>query len=273
MKKFALVLAAVAAVAMTACGGKKAAQEEAPAAAQSQETFEEQQIKMGMKVHLDSLTECWLRLKPMAVTYNAQEGKVKLTAEQKKVLPDYLSNPDEIMGSLESLSLKYRAMVVFDTDKEIANLYGMKDVYTPAINKLAVEVDDPAVKYLFNVEEKVTYQERMSEVYRLEEESGRANYFWEAAATAIVEQLYIIGRNQDVFLASFTDQDAEDITFHVSILVDAYADLAEYNTELARLYNVILPLQALNAITVDELRKQLNEIDADIVNARKALFM
>ncbi|MDO4496216.1 MAG: hypothetical protein Q4B58_00055 [Bacteroidales bacterium] len=274
MKKIALVLAAVAALAMTACGGKKAAQNESAEAPQSQESFQEQQIKMGMKVHLDSLTNAWLRIeKPMAVTYNAQEGKVKLSDAQKKVLPDYLVNPDEVMGSLESLSLKYRAMVVFDMDKEVAKLYGMNDVYTPAINKLAAEVDDPAVKYLYNVDEKVTYQERMNKVYSLEEENGRANYFWEAAATSIIEQLYILGRNQEVFLASFTDQDAEDITFYVSLLVDAYADLAEYNSELARLYNVILPLQVLNAITVDELRTQLNQIDADIANARKALFM
>lgn len=271
MKKFALVLAAVAAVALTACSGKKAAQEET-AQEPAQESFEEQQIKLGMKVELDSLTKAWLNLKPMAVVFNAQEGKVKLSDEQKKVLPDYLINPDSVTGAL-NLSLKYRAMVVFDVDKEVAKVYGMNDVYTPAITKIAAEIDDPAVKYLFNVDEQVTYQERMNEVYRLEEENGRANYFWEAAAASIIEQLYILGRNQEVFLASFTDDDAADITFHVGNLVDAYADLAEYNQELAKLYNVILPLQVLNAITVDELRTQLNQIDADVVNARKALFL
>lgn len=269
MKKFAFVLAAAAVVTLTACSGKKAQENQE---AQPEESFQEQQIKAGMSVQLDSITEEWLRLKPMAVYYNANEGKVQITDAQKKVVPDYLINPDSV--NADNLSLKYRAIAVYEIDKSVADLYGMTDVYTPAIQKLGSEIDDPqATDYFMNVSDTVSYQTRMHEIYRLEEEAGRANYFWEVAATSIVEQLYILGRNQDTFLASFTDKDAEDITFHVSILVDAYADLAEYNQELANLYNVILPLQVLNAITVDELRTQLNQIDADIVNARKALFM
>ena len=273
MRNIAFVLATVTAVALTSCSGNKNTQNNNSEKAIQTETTQEQQIKLGMKAHLDSLTLAFLRLKPTSVSYNARNGKIVLSEQQKKVRPDYLMNPDEIMNSLESISLKYRALAIFDIDKSISDAYNMKDVYTEPISKLVVELDDPAVKYLKNVEENVTYQERIDKVYHIAEDNGRANYFWETAAASIIEELYIIGHNQEVFLAGFTDKDAEDITLHVSILVNAYKELAEYNTELAKLYNVILPLQAINAISVDQLRDQLNQIEKDVTKARKELFL
>ena len=113
----------------------------------------------------------------------------------------------------------------------------------------------------------------MNEIYKIEEDAGRANYFWETAATALIEQLYIVGQNQDKLLSTFTDKDAEDITWHLSILVDAYKELSDYNPELKKLYGVLKPLEVINAITVDELRSQLNGIKAQVEQARATLFI
>lgn len=271
MKKFAFIVAAAALFA--ACSGNKQQNAENNEPAQAEESFQEQQIKAGMSARLDSLTECYMRVKPFAMFDKSKEGVVALTADEKKVAPDYLMNPDQIMNTLESLSLKYRALVVLDTDAQVAKLYEMPDVYTEPVAKLMGEVNDPAVKFFMENDGKMERSEMMKEIYKVEEEAGRANYFWEASATAIIEQLYIIGQNQEKFLASFTDKDAEDITWHLSILVDAYEDLAEYNLELRKLYNVLLPLEALNAITVDEFRSQLNGIKTQVEEARAALFL
>ena len=272
MKKFAFLFAAAALFA--ACSGNKQqnnADTTEPAAAT--ESFQEQQIKAGMSARLDSLTEAYMRVKPFAMFDKSKEGVVALTADEKKVAPDYLMNPDQIMNTLESLSLKYRALVVLDTDAQVAKLYEMPDVYSEPVAKLMSEVNDPAIKFFMENDGKMERSEMMKQIYKIEEEAGRANYFWEASATGIIEQLYIIGQNQEKFLASFTDKDAEDITWHLSILVDAYEDLAEYNLELRKLYNVLLPLEALNAITVDEFRSQLNGIKAQVEQARAALFL
>ena len=272
MKKIAFLFAAAALFA--ACSGNKqqtAENNEAPT--ETVESFQEQQIKAGMSARLDSLTEAYMRVKPFAMFDKSKEGVVALTADEKKVAPDYLMNPDQIMNTLESLSLKYRALVVLDTDAQVAKLYEMPDVYSEPVAKLMGEVNDPAIKYFMENDGKVDRQEMMKKIYKIEEEAGRANYFWEACATGIIEQLYIIGQNQDKFLASFTDKDAEDITWHLSILVDAYEDLAEYNLELRKLYNVLLPLEALNAITVDEFRSQLNGIKTQVEQARATLFL
>jgi len=260
----------VAALMMTACNGNK--QKAAADGVDSTENFEVQQIKKGMNMHLDSLTEAWLRLQPSPVYTQSKDGKIKLSADEKKVKPDYLFTPDKLADKLETMSGKYRAITVFFVDREIANLYDMKDDYTPAMKKLAAELNDPAIQFVYDNGEKMTYQELNEKAYAIEEENGRANRFWEAAATAIIEQTYILTQNQDKFLATFTDKDAEDITYRTSLLINAYEDLSEYDPDLLNIFNVIQPLEKLNAISVDQLRQQLNEVKDDVVKAREMLF-
>ncbi len=276
MKKIAFVFATAALLA--ACTGNKpqtpAAEEPAATtrvAKEIPESFEEQQIKAGMSVQLDSLTAAWLRLKRCPIVINAEQQKVTLSDDEKKIKPDYLINPNEIMDKIESLSLKYRALTVMNIDKSISDIYEMSDVYSEPLAKVFAEVNDPALKFV--AEQGGLEKVEMSQIYAIEEENGRANYFWEATATGIIEQLYVLTKNQEMFLANFTDKDAEDITYRVSLLVDLYEDLSDYNLELRKLYNVLLPLEVLNAITVDELRGQLDQIKAQVEQARATLFL
>lgn len=274
MKKIAFVFATAALLA--ACtGNKPQTPAEEPAATtrvakEIPESFEEQQIKAGMSVQLDSLTAAWLRLGKSPIQVNLDKKSVTLSDDQKKVKPDYLTNPADIMDKLETLSLKYRAIAVMGIDKGVADVYEMPDVYSEPLSKISTEVNDPAMTYVM---ETGMENSDMAKVYEIEEQNGRANYFWESAAVGIVEQLYVLTKNQEMFLANFTDKDAEDITYRVSLLVDAYEDLSDYNLELRKLYNVLLPLEALNAITVDELRGQLDQIKAHVEQAHSTLFM
>ncbi len=272
MKKLTYIIAAAAL--FVACSGNK--QQSADNTDEQQtaaQTFQEQQIMAGMSARLDSLTEAYMRVKPLPIFDKSQEGVITLSDEEKKILPAYLIDPEQIMDKLETLSLKYRAFSVMSTDAMIAKLYEMPDVYSEPIAKLMAEINDPALKFYMENDGKIDRQEMMNEIYKIEEEAGRANYFWETAATGLVEQLFIVGQNQDKFLSTFTDKDAEDITWHLSILIDAYKDLSEYNTELKKLYGVLKPLEALNAITVDEFRSQLNGIKTQVEQARATLFL
>lgn len=279
MKKIAFVFATAALLA--ACTGNKPqepAQTEGTevvtttrAPKDVNESFEEQQIKAGMSVQLDSLTAAWLRLEKSPLRVSIEDRTATLSEDEKKVKPDYLINPADIMDKLESLSLKYRAMVVMGLDKTVSDLYEMPDVYSEPLSKLAAEVNDPGVSYI--MEHGENSSEDLSKYYEIEEQNGRANYFWESAATAIIEQVYIITKNQDMFLKNFTDKDAEDITYRIVLLIDAYEELSDYNLELRKLYNVLLPLEAIDAISVDQLRDQLNQIKAQVEQARATLFL
>jgi len=268
MKKIAYLFAA--ACMFAACGGNQQKAANAPADSTS---FEEQQIKAGMNAHLDSLTAAWLRMKPSPVYSTTKDGKIKLTDEEKKVKPDYLFSPDDLQDKMETLSSKYRALAVYFVDREVANLYGMYDVYTPVMKKIAGELNDPAIKYIYENGDKEGYEDLNKKAYEIEEENGRANRFWEVAATSIIEQTYILCQNDQKFLENFTDKDAEDITYRTTLLVNSFEDLQQYNPELLNIYNVIQPLGRLNAISVDQLREQLKDIKDDVVKARESLFM
>ena len=272
MKKTTLTMAAVVAMAMTACTGK---QKPAETATDTQQTFEEQQIKAGMNMQLDSLTNIWLGLQQRGLFGIDESGKPTLSAEQKKVLPDYLFTPESLAGKTETLSAMYRAFTVFSIDKEVAALYDMKDVWTPAIEKLTSEMNDPALKLTLKGDIKYTkdnFEELNKKLYKLEEENGRANHFWESAATSIVEQTYLLSVNQDILLSKMTDKDAEDITYRIVLLLDAFEELSEYNPQLLQMLNVLQPLGKLNAISVDQLRQQLNETKEEVAASRAKLF-
>lgn len=257
---------------MAACGNKQKAAEATEA--DSTETFEEQQIKAGMNVQLDSLTNLWLGMKRRGVFGVDKEGSVVLSEAEKKVAPDYLFTPDGLKDKMETLSAKYRALTVFYVDKQIGDAYGMTDVWTPAMKKLMSEINDPALEELAKApaEYNKEYEALNQKIYKMMEEEGRANFFWETAATSIVEQTYLISVNQEKLLAKLTDKDAEDLTYRIALLMDAYEELSQYNPQLMQLLTVLQPLEKLNAISVSQLRDQLNESKDAIANSRKMLF-
>jgi len=252
------------------CGGNK--QKGASTDKDTAESFEVKQIKKGMCVKLDSLTALWVNLKPSAVYKTTKDGKIVLSDKEKKVKPDYLFTPDGLANKLETLSSKYRAISVFFVDREIANLYGMEDVYSPAMKKIAADLNDPAIKFIYDNGDKMDYVELQKKAYDIEEENGRANRFWEAAATSIIEQTYILAKNKEKYLAQFTDKDAEDITYQIQLLLLSFEDLSQHDPELLNLYNVIQPLNNLNAINVKDLREQLTKTESEIAKAREQLF-
>lgn len=276
MKKIAFLFATVAL--LTACTSNKPQQQEVSEAEIAYKrpakdlniSFEEQQIRAGISVQLDSLTAAWMRVGKSPLKVSIEEKIVALNEDEKKVVPDFLINPDDIMDKLETLSFKYRAIAIMSDDKEVADLYGMPDVYSEPLSKLAAEVNDPAIKFAF---EHPLDSIEMSELYAIEEQYGRANYFWEAAATLTIEQLYVMSMSQDIFLKNFTDKDAEDITYRIVLLLDAFDQLSDYNLELRRLYNVLRPLEMIDAISVDQLREQLTKVKSDVSQARASLFL
>jgi hypothetical protein len=57
----------------------------------------------------------------------------------------------------------------------------------------------------------------------------------------------------------------------VILVIDAINRLSEYDPDIKPIADAIAPLEVLNATTVDELKKQLNEAKEGIDAARAAL--
>ena len=266
MKKLSYLAIAFVAVAFAACGGQKNAQ--TTEEADSLKSFEQQQIEASIKMHFDSIASEIGKLQQPAFIKSTADGGVTLTKEEKQVKPDYLLAA-AAAEEAATLAEKYRMLSALTVDKKIAELYEMPtDEYQKAISKLAADINDPSFK---DIKDEGTIYETTKELYESMEKNGRINYFWQLAATSLVEELYIVNQNTDKFLAAFDDDAAANVTYRIVLLIDAINRLTEYDTEIKPIAEAIAPLDVLNAISVDQLKSQLAEAKDKIVAARDAL--
>ena len=261
MKKLTFVVAAAAALVLASCGNKSNANQELADSI----SFEQSQIEEKIMKELDSVADEWGKLAPVEGVFT--NGKIQLSEEELKVKPDYLLSPD-VINDLSLLSQKYRAIGALVVDKEVAKLYKMDaDAYSAAITKLATDIDDPSI----NLKDGAT-SENIKAFYVAEKEAGRMNFFWEASSAAIVENLFVISQNIEKFLPAFDDKTASDMTYHIALLKIALDDLATYDQNIKAIDELLAPLNELNAISVDQLKEQLEVMRPQIEKARAEML-
>ncbi len=266
MKKLSFLAIAFAAVVFASCGGnKKTAEVTEETEAKS---FEQEQVEASIKMHIDSLASEIGKLKQFPFVSEGADGKLALTKEEKQVKPDYLLSPSAA-DEATTLSEKYRILSALNVDKKIAALYEMPtEDYDKAITKLSADINDPSFKV---IEDASNIFETTQPLYDAMNENGRINYFWQLAAAALVEQLYVVSQNTDKFLTVFDDEAASNVTFRIVLVVDAVKRLAEFDEEIKPIAEAIDPLTVLNAISVDQFKSQLAEAKEEIEAARAAL--
>ena len=263
MKKLSILAIAFVAIALASCGGKKAEQAEA---VDTEKSFEQEQIEASIKMHIDSIASEIGQLKQFPFI---QDGGLALTNEEKQVKPEYLLAP-AVAEEATTLAEKYRILSALSVDKKIASLYDMPtEDYDKAIAKLSADISDPSFKVLENAN---NIFETTSALYDAMNENGRINFFWQLAASALVEQLYAINQNSDKFLSAFDDKAASNVTYRIVLILDAVKRLGEYDPDIKPVQEAIAPLEVLNATTLDELKSQLAEAKDKIEAARTALI-
>lgn len=265
MKKV-LFIAAAFALTIASCGNKQKVTESEMQ--DSVRAFEQFQIEASIKVQLDSLASEAQKLKGIPGIQNMKDG-IQLTDEEKMVKPTYLLDVAEV-NDLQTLSEKYRALAMLFVDKKVAEAYDM-DVtpYDEAISKLLADVNDPALGTLNST---ATYEENISTLYDAEEAAGRINLFWEMTTASTVEQVYVLCQNIDKYITAIDDEAAENMTFRMILLTDAMDRLSDYDNNVAELNDAIQPLKILDAITVDQLKAQLEELKGDMEAVRSSLL-
>lgn len=271
MKKLSLIIVAFAAMVFASCGNKTQGDANGQdSLADSTKTFEQAQLEASVKMHLDSIA-AEISTKKFTPLYQVMnDGEITLTADEKKVKPDYLLAP-AAANDLQTIYTKYAAFSILTTDKAVAKLYEMDNVadYEAAIAKLTTDINDPA---LAKLQDKGTFQQIEKSIYEEEEKAGRINFFWIATCAATVEQLYIASQNADKFLQGYDDEAVANITFRIVLIMDAIEQLSVYDAEIQGLAEAIQPLKKINATTVADLKKELAEIKVDLAKSREALL-
>lgn len=268
MKKFTIAIVAFAAMILASCGGQKTQQD-----AEGQDTtktFEQEQIEAAIKMHMDSLATQIDQKDFAAINQSVKEGKIVLTADEKKVKPSYLLNP-EIAADMTTAAQKYAAMTMLEIDNAVAGLYDIDQApYDQAISKLVADVNDPAIKMMEETEG--DYKTKHQVLYTEMEKEGRINFYWISTSAGTIENLYIMSQNVDKFLNGYTDDQVANITFRLFCIIDALDRLAEYDPQVPGIAEALQPLKDINAITVDEFKKQLTEAKEQIEVSRKAFL-
>ena len=265
MKKLSILAAAFAAIVFAACGNKTAQNAES---ADSTPSFEQAQIAANIKMQIDSIAVEFSKIDQPPFFKTTKEG-IQISEEGKLVKPDYLLSP-EIAKEAITLSEKYRVLVALSIDQTIAELYDMDTkAYNEATAQLLSDVNDPGFR-IFAENGDVVVESH--EIYEAEVQSGRINYFWQAVAASLVEQMYILCQNQEKFLPVFDDDAVANLTLRIALLQDAINRLVEYDPELVEVSEAIKPLENLNATAVDELKSELGKLTNDITAARNQLI-
>ena len=265
MKKITFFAVAIAAMAFTACGGNKSAQ--TAEETDSIKSFEQTQVEEKIKIELDSLAAEVGKLKSLPIVQS--DNGIQLTAEEKQVKPDFLLAP-AVAEEAATLAEKYRILSALSVDKKIAALYDMPtEEYDQAISKLAADINDPSFKA---IEDATTIFETGQKLYDAMNENGRINYFWQLMASSLVEETYVISQNTEKFITAFDDDAAANVTFRIVLLSDAIARLAQYDPEVEPVAKAVEALAPLNAISVDQLKGQLEEAKEKIAEARAQLL-
>lgn len=268
MKKLSFFAVTLAAFVFASCGGHKTAQTAPEDSGEELIAFEQSQIEASIKLNIDSLASAMTQLKQLPIT--EKNGMVALTDEERQVKPNYLMEA-AVAENAATLAEKYRVLSAMQVDREIADLYGMPTKeYDNQIAKLIVDINDPSFEVL---KESNGIHEASQDLYKAMDENGRVNFYWQIVATSLVEQMYVITRNSDKFLAAFDDNAASNVSLRIILIQDAIDRLTNYDPELLPVSEALEPLTVINALTVQELKEQLAEAAPQIEAARVALVM
>lgn len=273
MKKLTVVILALALVMVPSCKNQnnKKVQKEA----EKREISEKEQLLTEeLKANLQNLAQSAKQLKSIAFIQKKEDGSFTLSEKDKLVKPDYLVEPS-VVDDLVTLSQKYRCWTMLGVDKMVCELYDMPTTdYEAAITKLTADVNDPAIDKFagidWNVDE--TVKAELDKFVEEEYSAGRAPLMWDAVAASLVEQLYVVTRNIDLFMPLFDDQAAADFTYNFVTVHERILDLMEFYPEMENLNNALLPLYVINAITADQFKAQLTDLKGEIEVVRAFLL-
>lgn len=273
MKKLTVVILALALLMVPSCKNQnnKKPQKEAEKRELSEK---EQLLTEELKANLQNLAQSAKQLRNIAFIQKKDDGSFTLTEKDKLVKPDYLVDPAAV-DDLVTLSQKYRCWAMLGVDKMVCELYEMPTTdYEAAIAKLIADINDPAIDSFagidWNVDE--TVKAELDKFVEAEYSAGRAPFMWDAVAASLVEQLYVITRNIDLFMPMFDDQSAADFTYNFVTVHERILDLMEFYPEMENLNEALFPLYVINAVTAEQFKEQLISLKDEIEIVREYLL-
>lgn len=225
--------------------------------------------------HLDSLANLLCDSTQLASFCSVLgQNNFVLTDDQKLVKPDYLlENKD--FENLVTLSEKYRAQAMAMVDSRVTKLYGLDNTsdYVALVERLQAEIADKALNDMAAKGHQDFFEpETYAQLYDEMKNSHRLQYFYEASTAAVVEALYILMKNGDTLVSQLTDEQAQALVRHLSVVTEATDMLSQSNPYLKRSAESLKKLTDINASNASELKEQLEMTKNEIAALRTLLL-
>lgn len=189
--------------------------------------------------------------------------------------PDYLM-PLSRANQAVSIGAKYRAAVIYKTDMIVASLYHepLTD-YKQTIARLLVDINNPGFNINLNESHRRStkaVKNMVNELFNEAYKQRSANLFWEAAATAVIEELFLLSNNTEVIPMFLNDSQVNDIFNRISLIYSGINLSSDNHPELAQTKELIEDILLLKSNTTTQLQKKLLENKERLAIVRNSLI-
>lgn len=273
MKKLFIFVTLISCVlCLSSCGNRQNKNTDSTTKSE-QTSLKEQYLQEDFKIKMDSLASEVACLGALPILTKSRNGEFKLTEKEQMVKPDYLLSPERANEAV-TLSQKYRILVMYVIDMNVAGVYNMPvESYSNVVNKLVVDINDPILSEIKKSESKRPYGEYIDEIYKQEVVNGTANYLWEMLAAGMIETLYVMSQNIDLFMTCFTDETASELSYRMVLVLSALDELVPYCAGLEKVQAALIPLKIINAIDMKQLRQQIFDAKEIIGASRSQMLL
>jgi len=156
---------------------------------------------------------------------------LKLTEEEKLVKPDYLLDPS-VANTLVTKSQKLNALIIYMFENGIRQAYDMPCTETfKVVMKLTVEQNYP--RNFHKILKGTPISEVLREQYNVLMERGDVADFWKAQYATLIEVLYMVLNDTDLFAGRVSEADIKAFGESCASIINTIEYLAQYDEEMS----------------------------------------
>lgn len=245
-----VALAMVAALSIVSC---KCNSKKTQKPTQEEVQQQKQALADSVLADIDALTEQYID----ASSKSFRLQVMQLTDEEKLLKPDYLLDPS-VANNLVTRSQKINALAIYIVEAGIRRIYDMPiDNVKESIAKLAVDLNYP-IDLDYSISNSPV-SEKTKARYDAFKQRGDMVSFWQFEYALVCEIDYIVANNPNLFFNKITEEQWQSFYQRKLSRMKPIEDLAQYDEEMAQLYDYITRNRVLATQKERDLNNQTKE--------------
>ena len=253
MKKTIYILIGAAAMVLCSCHGKT---QQNP---NDLDSTEEMVLSDSVIAQLDSIGETLCQIADTCQLGEIfTQEKINLSKEQQQIKPDYLLTQKDI-NDLMTLNQKYVAMAYLAIDNSVQQLYygDDDDYYDNAMSRLAADTEETNRKAAEKAKGQALTLDNARQFYNDMKERNRLDKFYLAEAAYMVEAMYIVSNNMEIYMPVIDDQTASAMSRRLSTARAGIQLITSQHPDMQPVLAAVNLLSEIRAANAAQLQQQI----------------